>query len=93
MDIDMIKSQLNRLIELLESPDVDVTWSSYDNPEQVISDIKTIGNSILCGDIKLIQKMKLLLAPTGDLQEISISSGWGDEFLEIAYAIEIALGI
>lgn len=93
MDIDMIKSQINRLIELLECPDVDVIWSSYDNPEQVISDIKTIENSILNGDIKAIDKMKFLLAPTGDLQEISISSGWGDEFLEIADTIEIALGI
>lgn len=40
-----------------------------------------------------IDKMKLLLAPTGDMQEISINNGWGDEFLKIAYVIEIASGI
>ncbi len=93
MNIEMLKYQINRLTELLACPDVDVLWSSYDNPKQVINEIKSIENNILNGDIMSIVKMKFLLSPAGELQEISISSGWGDEFLEIAYAIETALGI
>ncbi len=33
-------------------------------------------------------KIKLLLAPTGNLQELSIECGWGDEFLRLAEELE-----
>ena len=39
-----------------------------------------------------MEKLKILLAPTGDLQEISIDNGWGEEFLLIAREIEILGG-
>jgi hypothetical protein len=93
MNIDMFKSQMNRLLEMLVSQDVDVTWSSYDDSEQVINEIKIIENSILNGNVKSIEEMNFLLSPTGGLQEISISSGWGDEFLEIAESLEYALSV
>lgn len=89
MDISIIKNQINRLIELLSCPDIDVTWSSYDNAEQIINELKKVGKGIFDGDIRSINKMKSLLGPTGSLQEISISSGWGNEFIEIANTIEL----
>ena len=30
------------------------------------------------------RKLSLLFAPTGNIQEVSLSSGWGDQFLELA---------
>jgi hypothetical protein len=38
-----------------------------------------------------VGRRRLRLAPTGSLQEISISSGWGDEFLEIAARFDRAV--
>jgi len=40
-----------------------------------------------------IEGVGLLLAPTGNLQELSIEYGWGEEFLDLAARIELALGI
>ena len=31
-----------------------------------------------------------LFAPTGDLQELSLRSGWGDELLRVAGAFDVA---
>ena len=33
---------------------------------------------------ELVEVLKLLFAPTGSIQEVSISSGWGQEFLSLS---------
>jgi hypothetical protein len=33
-------------------------------------------------------RVKLLVAPTGNLQDLSIECGWGDEFLDLARQLE-----
>jgi hypothetical protein len=38
-------------------------------------------------------RVKRLLMPTGNLQELSIECGWGDEFNQLAAALEKVLGI
>jgi hypothetical protein len=39
------------------------------------------------------RNMKRVLAPTGNLQELSIECGWGDEFNELSAALETVLGM
>ncbi|THF82691.1 hypothetical protein [Cohnella fermenti] len=36
------------------------------------------------GDNKVISELNILFAPTGSFQEISIASGWGEKFIELA---------
>ena len=36
------------------------------------------------------QKVSILIAPTGALQETAIDNGWGDEFLKLAKQLEWA---
>jgi hypothetical protein len=38
-------------------------------------------------------QVKLLLLPTANLQELSIESGWGNEFNELASQLERLLGL
>ena len=38
-------------------------------------------------------RLKLILAPTGNIQELSIEYGWGNEFLQISAGLERALGL
>jgi hypothetical protein len=35
--------------------------------------------------------LKLLFAPTGAIQELSLANGWGDEFLPLASAVDAFL--
>ena len=92
MDIIAVKKQLHKLKELLSLPSTDVCWSTYNSPDEVISDLALIENGISNNDPHSIEQLLHLLAPTGNLQEISISSGWGHEFLNIAEALDAALG-
>ena len=93
MDSAAILEQLRKLKVLLSSPTTDVMWSTFETPEEVILTLVRLENGVLNEDQASVRELLFLLAPTGALQEISISSGWGEEFLCIAESIEIALGV
>jgi len=92
MEISILQKQLQRLKYLLSQPSTDVSYSKYISPKEVIDELDLIEKKVLKFDDVAVNKLLFLIAPTGDLQEISISSGWGYEFLDIAEAIERALG-
>ena len=84
--------QISMLKDLLLQPSTDVCWSSYNSSHEAINDLDLLEKRILNNDRTAADKLLFLTAPTNDLQEISISSGWGREFLDISKAIEAALG-
>lgn len=92
MDVEVVQKQLSRMRFLLTQPDTDVCWSTYNSADEVIRELDLLEKGITNGDYNDIQRLIFLLVPTGDLQEISISSGWGDEFIDIAESLESALG-
>ena len=92
MDINIIRKQLSILKNLLALPCTDVCWSRYTSAEDVIRDLERIEDKIVNKDNDATSELLFLLSPTGSLQEISISSGWGNEFLVIANNLEVALG-
>jgi hypothetical protein len=71
---------LQEVIELLQRPETEVMYSQYNSAEEAITDLDDHLSRLLEGDISKIQELKLLFAPTGSLQDISIDSGWGDRF-------------
>lgn len=76
LNIFQINKQLDELTNLLMSVD------------EVLEELSVLKKGINEGNSDDCKKMLFLLAPTGSLQEISISSGWGDEFLVIAESLE-----
>jgi len=93
MDTPAVQEQLHRLKELLSVPTTDLVWQSrYSTSEEAISDLELLEKGVLNNDQASVDELLFLLAPTGSLQEISISSGWGQEFLDIAAALELELG-
>lgn len=87
-EIDKITSQLNRLEKLLLRPETDVSWSNFNCVDEVLNKISALENDINNRKTDSFNELLFLLAPTADLQEISISSGWAEEFLDIAEKIE-----
>jgi hypothetical protein len=57
------------------------SWSSWRDQGQAISEIDSIITALENGSVPDI---RVLFAPTGPIQEVSLSSGWGQEFLELA---------
>jgi hypothetical protein len=68
-----------RALLALESNDF--SWSSWKDQNHAISEIDSIIAALKNGSIP---EIGVLFAPTGPIQEVSLSSGWGNEFLELA---------
>ena len=68
-----------RALLALESNDF--SWSSWKDQNQAISEIDSIIAKLENGSIP---DMRVLFAPTGPIQEVSLSSGWGNQFMELA---------
>lgn len=82
------------LIHELQSfitPNTDVFWSTYNHVHEIQSKLNQIVSD-LTNQLDIHKQIKLLIAPTGDLKEISLSNGWGDQFIEISNKIESELG-
>ena len=84
---------LRKVRALLARPDNDFVYSHWagaedatDEIDRWIDRIETVERDIPRRDIDL------LFAPTGILQEVSVSSGWGDEFLRLAEDYDKATG-
>ncbi|MGG1555620.1 hypothetical protein [Paenibacillus ferrarius] len=79
------------LIELLlkvrsyvDSPNTDVSWSRFKDVDEALGYLDACIERLRQGNGSDIGDLKIIFAPTGSLQEISISSGWGNEFIEIS---------
>jgi hypothetical protein len=59
-------------------------YSSWDDSKAAEADIREHTERIQSGDYSRLFDLRLLFAPTGDIQEVSVSSGWGEEFLALA---------
>jgi hypothetical protein len=68
-----------RVLLALESNDF--SWSSWKDQNHAISEIDSIIISLENGSIP---EIGVLFAPTGPIQEVSLSSGWAQEFLDLA---------
>ena len=77
-----------RTLLALESNDF--SWSSWKGQNHAISEIDSIITSLENGSIP---EIKTLFAPTGPMQEVSLRSGWGKEFLELAERFDNAYEI
>jgi len=93
IDIPTVCKLLSRLRELISLPSADVSYSAYATPDEVIEDLYKLEKGIIEKNFVAVRKLLFLLLPTCDLQEISIDSGFGDEFLKIAEELENALGV
>jgi hypothetical protein len=76
--------------ELLSLPGNDFSWSSWSDAAAALEEIDDMLSVIRSPGRPDPTAMKVLFLPTGPIQEVSISSGWGDEFLELARRFDAA---
>ena len=80
-----------QLIEVLQEarrllllPGNDFAWSSWQDAESATRELDEWIAKLDTADNLPLNGLSVLFAPTGSIQEVSLSSGWGDEFLELA---------
>ncbi|MEZ5957113.1 MAG: hypothetical protein R3C27_07900 [Hyphomonadaceae bacterium] len=83
---------LLRVRELVALPDNDFSWSSWGDAENAFAEIDGIIAQLHRGEAPDRLTMKVLFAPTGPMQELSLSSGWGNRFLQLASEFDDAIG-
>ena len=77
-------SVLRETQAIFRRPENDFVWSEWDDANEAISEIESHIAAIERDDASMLWDLALLFAPTGSIQEVSLSSGWGDEFLSLA---------
>ena len=75
----------------LQQPGNDFAWSRWKTETESIDEIERWISKVKLEELGSTLEMKVLFAPTGPIQEVSLSSGWGDEFLRLADRFDQAL--
>jgi len=74
---------------LLALPGNDFAWSWWDSSEGALAEIDAILGKLRSGSKPSM--MVALFAPTGGIQEVSLSSGWGKTFVLLADRFDAAM--
>jgi len=95
---DSMNSKREKLIEILREaraflarPDNDFAWSSWEDAPAALREIDGIVSRIESADMPKRAAIEVLFLPTGPIQEVSLSSGWGQEFVELASRFDSAI--
>src|SRR5687767_11713013 len=93
-----MRSKEQKLVEVLREarqflgrPGNDFAWSSWEDAPSALSEIDGIIARIEAGNLPQRSDIEVLFLPTGPIQEVSVSSGWGQEFLELASRLDRAV--
>ena len=87
-----------KLIEVLKTarefilrPENDFAWSGWDDAQDALEEFDALTARLMKNSLPSRLELSVLFAPTGPVQELSVSSGWGDEFLALAIEFDAAL--
>jgi hypothetical protein len=80
-----VMMEMRRLVAL---PDNDFAWSAWRDHQ---ADLADMDRSIAALTQGAVPQLSWLFAPTGPLQEVSLRSGWGAEFLALAARFDAAM--
>lgn len=64
--------------------DTDVTWAGYDSATELQADIDKDLNELTKGNLDKLDTFKCHFLPTATFQEVSLSNGWGEEYIRLA---------
>jgi hypothetical protein len=91
VDVAALLAVLADTSAMLARPDNDYSWSSFPDAGTAAAEVDAYASHARAtGEVSLM--LKVLFAATGPIQEVAISSGWGDEFLALASRFDAAIG-
>jgi hypothetical protein len=82
---------LREVRDLLAIPDNDFLWSSWRDAGHALQELDNFLRRLSEGVSPDTLGMGILFAPTGPIQEVALSSGWGDTLLELADRFDAAM--
>ncbi len=91
MNRDALLQVLRETRQLLARPDNNFAWSSWENADAALEEIDALIRRVPMNTQLDQKQLAVLFAPTGPLQEVSLSSGWAEAFLELAARADDAM--
>ena len=79
-----MQSILRDARDLLALPGNNFDWSSWEDADAALLEVDALITLLEPGRLPDRLAVSVLFAPTGPIQEVSISSGWANEFLALA---------
>ena len=76
---------------LVARPDNNFVWSPWNDTGAALGEIDALLERVSLGSSADSNDLRRLFAPTGPLQELSLSSGWGEAYLKLAERMDEAL--
>ena len=76
--------------ELLARPENDFAWSPWRDVDEALRELDDRIGAMKAGTLPARAELAALFAATGAIQEVSLSSGWGKEFLGLARRFDFA---
>jgi hypothetical protein len=86
-----LASVLREARSLLARPGNDFAWSSWADAGAALAEVDGLIAALDAGRLPSRLRVSVLFAPTGPIQEVSLSSGWADEFLALAARCDAAI--
>jgi hypothetical protein len=76
---------IDELLEIAQGHPQDLNWQPYyDDQQELLDDLHDHAERIQNQDDSRLPELKFSLLPTGDLNEIAFSSGWGAAYVRLA---------
>jgi hypothetical protein len=78
--------KVRQILEQIQSwttNETDTVWAGYNNGEEFLIDLNQDIEKIKFCDFATLDKLEMEFAPTSTYQEISLSNGWGNNFLKL----------
>jgi hypothetical protein len=86
-----LASVLREARSLLALPGNNFDWSSWADAHAALAEVDGLVAVLEAGRLPSQLTVSVLFAPTGPIQEVSLSSGWADEFLALASRCDAAV--
>ncbi|MFN7957375.1 MAG: hypothetical protein U0P46_03465 [Holophagaceae bacterium] len=92
-EFEKVAAIVAEIIGHLSAGRADFTYSSFPSKNQAIATFMSLEGRIREHDTSALYELRTYFLPTGDLQEIAISSGWSRKYLKLASNFEKAAGL
>jgi hypothetical protein len=86
----LLSDVLHAAIELLSMEGNDFAWSSWRDQQEAVEEVAALLSVLEAGRLPERTDVSILFAPIGPIQDVSISSGWGETFLKLAERYDYA---
>ena len=80
----MVLIEIIKTVRSKISDSTDVSWSGFESVNELQTELDKDIISLESGDFSSLKTYKVYFLPTGEFQEISMSNGWGEEYLKLA---------